>query len=59
VTKRIAHSAKRIAKKLSTLCAKLSELYDLLFPLPLIPSSPRRRLYEPDAARGGETDFLD
>jgi hypothetical protein len=32
VKKRIAHSAKRIAKKLSTLCAKLYELYDLLFP---------------------------
>ncbi len=63
--KRIAHSAKRIAKKLSRLCAKLYELYDLLFP-----SSPRRRLYppackpygleaEPEAARGGETNFLD
>jgi len=23
-------------------------------PLPLIPSSPRRRLYEPEATRGGE-----
>ena len=26
------------------------------FPLPFIPSSPRRRLYELEAARGGETD---
>jgi len=32
VKKRIAQSAKRIAKKLSTLCAKRYELDDLLFP---------------------------
>jgi len=30
-------------------------LCDLFFPLPFIPSSLRRRLYEPKAARGGET----
>jgi len=26
--------------------------------LPLIPSSPRRRLYEPEATGGGESSFL-
>ena len=26
-------------------------------PLPFIPSSPRRRLYEPEATRGGEVSF--
>jgi hypothetical protein len=29
-------------------------------PLPFVPSSPRRRLYEPEATRGGEISiFLD
>jgi len=27
-------------------------------PLPFIPSSPRRRLYEPEATRGGEMGLL-
>jgi len=28
------------------------------FTLPLVPSSPRRRLYEPEAVKGGETSYL-
>jgi len=27
------------------------------FTLPLVPSSPRRRLYEPEAIKGGETRY--
>jgi len=30
-----------------------------VFPLPFIPSSPSRRLSEPEAARGGERVFVD
>ena len=30
-----------------------------VFPLPFIPSSPRRRLSEPEAARGGEEELPD